>query len=253
MSHPHEHEDEHDDAQLEEEDIVEVHDDDGQEYDEPMDEDEGYESDGDNAKYDGEIVIGAPANAEEEEEYARMEDEARRAAEDNSWGANALHAQQQSVFAVALHPSFPNPPLAISGGEDDAGFIYSPVPSSSGSAFNADTFPPVKLTGHSDSVVSVGWSNDGEMVATGGMDGKVRIWRRVKGRKGTPPASEAGNGVADWKNWEFLTSLETGSEVQVSRIRNHMAFADIIVAHLAPQRTGSRCWMRRFFRLALAM
>jgi ribosome assembly protein SQT1 len=44
------------------------------------------------------------------------------------------------------------------------------------------------------------------MVATGGMDGRVRVWRRVK-RKG----SEGG----DWKDWEFWTSLETGSEVQV--------------------------------------
>jgi ribosome assembly protein SQT1 len=240
MSHQHNHEDDQD-AHLDEEDIVEVHeDDDG---DVPMDdEDEGYESDGDNAKYDGEIVIGAPANAEEEEEYARMEQDAQRAAEDNSWGASSLHAAQQSVFTVALHPTFPNPPLAVSGGEDDAAFIYSPLPSSSGAAVHAEAFPPVKLTGHTDSVVSVGWSSDGEMVATGGMDGRVRVWRRVKSRRGTPtPSGGDGAGAAgEWKDWEFLTSLETGSEVQVSTTWRDMApvWSDDPVAHLAPKGTG---------------
>jgi ribosome assembly protein SQT1 len=46
------------------------------------------------------------------------------------------------------------------------------------------------------------------MVATGGMDGRVRVWRRVK--RGD------GNGVEEWKDWEFLTTLETGSEITVS-------------------------------------
>ena len=223
MSHQHEHEE--DDAHLEEEDIVEVVEDDDD--DVPMDEDndgdandngEGYESDGDNAKYDGEIVIGAPVGEEEEAEYEEYQRQQARA-EDNSWGASSLHASQQSVFSVALHPSFPNPPLAVSGGEDDAGFIFCPIPAESGDDFSAQSFPAVKLTGHSDSVVSVGWSFDGEMVATGGMDGRVRVWRRVKGRKGSP-APGSGDVVGEWRNWEFLTSLETGSEIQVSWTRS---------------------------------
>lgn len=37
------------------------------------------------------------------------------------------------------------------------------------------------------------------MVATGGMDGKVRIWRRV--------------GTVDFRNWEFLTELQGPDEV----------------------------------------
>ena len=88
------------------------------------------------------------------------------------------------------------------------GYIYSPLPSTSTSplGINAETFAPIKLTGHTDSVISAGWSFDGEMVATGGMDGRVRVWRRVK---------SSGQGIDAWKNWEFLTSLETTSEVQV--------------------------------------
>lgn len=52
------------------------------------------------------------------------------------------------------------------------------------------------------------------MVATGGMDGKVRVWRRVKRRKSQEGASM--DGIDAWKDWEFLTSLETDSEITVS-------------------------------------
>lgn len=134
----------------------------------------------------------SPFRAEREEKSKARTDE------------KALHAEEKSIFTISLHPLFPNPPLAISGGEDDLGYIFSPIPSSSSHPFNADTFPPVKLTGHTDSVVAAGWSFDGEMVATGGMDGRVRVWRRVK-RDGD-----------SWKDWEFLTSMETGSEITVS-------------------------------------
>ena len=226
MSHQHEHDENED--HLEEDDIIEIHEDDD-EGDIPMDEDddedgngiavdgEGYESDGDNAKYDGEIVIGEPANAEEEaewEEYQRQQGLSSAPAEDNSWNATALHTSQQSIFTLSLHPKFPNPPLAVSGGEDDCAFIFSPVPKEEGgSGFNGESFNAVKLTGHTDSVVATGWSFDGEMVATGGMDGRVRVWRRVKGRKGSPAPGSGGE--AEWKDWEILTGLETGSEVQV--------------------------------------
>jgi len=91
-----------------------------------------------------------------------------------------------SVFAVAVHPSAK---IAVSGGEDDLGYIWD---CTTGEEL-------VKLTGHTDSVTNVGFNHDGEMVATGGMDGKVRVWKRV--------------GKEDFKKWTFLTELQGPDEV----------------------------------------
>lgn len=96
-----------------------------------------------------------------------------------------------AVFAVALHPI--DPLVAVSGGEDDLAHLW-----------RTDTGAEIiALAGHSDSVTSVGFSFDGEMVATGGMDGRVRVWRKVKGSEG-------------YLSWEFLTNLEGPDEVNVS-------------------------------------
>jgi hypothetical protein len=86
MSNTREHEldpEEEQDHELNDEDIVEVIEDEG---DEPMDDDD----DDDNEKYDGEIVIGAPMPGEEEE-LANME----QMMEDNTLGSTC-----QSTFHV---------------------------------------------------------------------------------------------------------------------------------------------------------
>jgi len=87
--------------------------------------------------------------------------------EDNSVQAFPNH--NSSVFAVAGHPT---EPLAASGGEDDLGYVWDIT----------DGEVIVKLTGHTDSVTSVAWSADGEMI-----------------------------------DWEFLTQLEGPDEVMFLR------------------------------------
>ncbi|KAH9994833.1 WD40-repeat-containing domain protein [Russula vinacea] len=103
------------------------------------------------------------------------------------WEDNSIQhfsGHEGPVYTVSAHPTTS---LAVSGGGDDAGYIWDVT----------DGEIIVKLTGHTDSVSAVGFSSDGEMVSTGGMDGKVRVWRRV--------------GKEDYKTWEFLTELQVAA------------------------------------------
>jgi len=105
------------------------------------------------------------------------------------WEDNSIRhfsGHEGPVYAVAAHPT---EPLAVSGGGDDAGYIWDVT----------DGEIVVKLTGHTDSVTTAGFSSDGELVSTGGMDGRVRVWRRV--------------GKENHRTWEFLTELQGPDEV----------------------------------------
>jgi len=138
-----------------------------------------------------EVIEGdgdAPIDEDDNEEWPGAEGGAEdESAEVEDTSIQHFAEHNQSVFAVAAHPS---QPLVASGGEDDLGYIWNVMHGEQ----------VVKLTGHTDSVSAVEWSFDGQMIATGGMDGRVRVWRRV--------------GTADWDNWEFVTELQGPDEVK---------------------------------------
>lgn len=160
-------------------DVQDVIEDDGQDGDEPMDEDD---DDGD----DGE--------------------QQQQAFEDTSLAA--FYAHKDSVFHLSLHPNYPNPPLAFSGGADDKGRLWD---TRTGEAL-------VELGGHTDSVVAGGFSATGEYVATGGLDGKVRVWKLhppPAGTKGFEPRAVE-DGQAERREWgacQFVTNLEGPDEI----------------------------------------
>jgi hypothetical protein len=131
---------------------------------------------------------------------------------DTSHARFASHSPK-SIFSLATHPV--SPVLAVSGGEDDMGYLW-----------RMDTGEEVaRLTGHKDSVVSAAFSADGEFVATGGMDGSVRVWSRV---------SNAGSW--EWGTWQFITNLDGPDEVVV-RISPFPSLFRIITSKL--HRSGS--------------
>ncbi|KAN0060764.1 60S ribosomal subunit assembly or modification protein [Thecaphora frezii] len=154
-------------------DVAEVVPDHDEEGDVPMDDDEDDE--------DQEYGAGG-AGADGNDEMADGQQEFI----DNSIAA--FYSHRKSLFCVALHPRFPSPPLALSGGEDDGGWIWN----------TQDGSEIARLGGHEDSVTAASFNATGDLAATAGMDGKIRIWRMVG---------------EDWKTWEFLTNLEGPDEV----------------------------------------
>lgn len=171
---------------LDDADIAELQAEMEEEGDFPMDEDDD----------DVEEVEEGPDDGFEDEEEGD-DDRMQEAVNDISLRQIRSHGEG-AVFSISPHPI--SPVLAVSGGEDDNGYLW-----------RMDTGEEIaKLSGHTDSVITTDWSKDGELVATGGMDGRVRVWRRVKP---TDPSAW------EWGRWEFLTVLEGMDEIHVGDLQ----------------------------------
>ncbi|ORX80566.1 WD40 repeat-like protein [Basidiobolus meristosporus CBS 931.73] len=71
---------------------------------------------------------------------------------------------KEPVYCVAFHPTEHH--VVMTGGGDDKAYVW-----------RIDTGEQVyEFAGHSDSVTSAKFSADGKYAATGGMDGRVKIW-----------------------------------------------------------------------------
>ncbi|KAK0563830.1 60S ribosomal subunit assembly or modification protein [Tilletia horrida] len=139
-----------------------------------------------------------PGGAGEEDDAMDEDDEDDfNPIQDTSLASFPAHAPK-SVFAVALHPAYPSPPWALSGGEDDKADIWDAI---SGEMIAV-------LQGHTDSVISVGWSADGKMAASASMDGTVKVWTAA----GT--ATQGADGVEDVNAaWTACATLEGPDEI----------------------------------------
>ena len=81
------------------------------------------------------------------------------------------------VYSVAWSP-VPSSCLVATGGGDDKGFMWY----AGQEAYEATQGQIVELTGHTDTISAMEFNGDGTILATGGMDGCVRLWKVETGQ-----------------------------------------------------------------------
>ena len=107
---------------------------------------------------------------------------------------------QDSIFCIAQHPVHSN--IVATGGGDEVGYIFdtgsAQAPPSGPSQEREGLTELFKLEGHKDSLNAIVFSEPkGQFVATGGLDGKVRVWQ----------------GVPDGTKWKFLAEAQEVEEI----------------------------------------
>mmetsp|Transcript_46697 Transcript_46697/g.119165 ORF Transcript_46697/g.119165 Transcript_46697/m.119165 type:complete len:424 (-) Transcript_46697:17-1288(-) len=88
---------------------------------------------------------------------------------------HSFEAHTDAVYAVAWSPKHPD--LVASGGGDDMAFIWRVGED----AFEENHGDTLELAGHTDSIVAMSFNAAGDLLATGGMDGFVKVWNSSNG------------------------------------------------------------------------
>lgn len=103
-----------------------------------------------------------------------------------------LHGGEPS-YSLAIHPTIPG--LFASAGGNDRGVMFCVLDDDEGLTVEV----PFQLEGHTDTVEHVQFSPDGDYVATGSMDGTVRIWRVYSGE--CVHTLEGSGSEVNWIQW----------------------------------------------------
>lgn len=151
------------------------------------------------------------------------------------WGLHAPYMHSLSpaegVYAVAWCPTQPD--LVATGGADDRAFIWRVGQD----AYEQTGGATLELGGHSDTVCALAFNAAGDALASGGMDGRVKVWDAASGRciqtlEGPGDAVEwvrwhpKGNvvlaGASDFTAWMWLA--QTGACMQVGWVRARLSW-----------------------------
>ncbi|KAI8465401.1 MAG: WD40-repeat-containing domain protein [Monoraphidium minutum] len=82
-----------------------------------------------------------------------------------------------AVLAVAWNPVQPD--MVATGGQDDRAFLWRV--GQDALEQTGGTLGTLELSGHTDTVVSLAFSSSGALLASGGLDGAVRVWDAADG------------------------------------------------------------------------
>ena len=123
-------------------------------------------------------------------------------AEDHSM--HQLRAHSEPVFSVAINGAHPE--QVATGGGDDTAYLWR---------LDAPDAPAHKLDGHTDTVSCMAFNADGSLLATGGLEGTVRVWSAATGE--LVVALEGPSQGVNWLNWHNRGNvLLAGSEDSTS-------------------------------------
>ncbi|KAF9178836.1 hypothetical protein BGZ51_000487 [Haplosporangium sp. Z 767] len=166
-------------------------------------------------------------NGEEAQQYDAegnpVDDEMVELHDDSVQG---FFAHKEPVYDVALHPIHQN--IAVSGGGDDKSYLWR--------LYDGEQL--YEFAGHTDSVTQVAFSVDGTYVASGSMDGKVRVW---KSETGEFACELEGPDEVVWIKWHpkgnIILAGATDSSVWMWAVPSG-AFMNVFNGHSGPVTSG---------------